>query len=198
MAGIVLYMAKSSESNRLMQDTHPLKVMRFCPRCGSSEFHIDGVRSLKCQSCGFHYYSNSSAAVAALVVDNNGKIMLTTRGIEPGYGKLDLPGGFVDPGESVENALKRELFEELGLKVKSYEYLGSAPNEYIFSEFSVFTIDLVFKVIPETMEGLKAMDDILSFRFYSEEEIDYNDIPASSIKYFVQQYFQNERNKTKG
>ncbi len=178
-----------------MKDTHPLKVMRFCPKCGSSEFHADDSRSLKCQNCSFHYFANSSAAVAALVVNKEGKIMLTTRGIQPGFGKLDLPGGFVEPGESVENALKRELFEELGLKVKSYEYLDSAPNEYVFSDFSVFTIDLVYKVIPETTEGLRPMDDILDFKFYSENEINYEDIPFHSIKHFVQQYFQNERNK---
>lgn len=177
-----------------MQDTHPLKVMRYCPKCGSAKFKVAGERSLKCENCGFHYFANSSTAVAGLVVNDMGKLMLTTRGIEPDYGKLDLPGGFVEPGESLENALKRELFEELGLKVKSLEYLGSAPNEYIFSEFSVFTTDMIFKVIPETIEGLHANDDIIDFKFYREEEINYNDIPASSIKHFVQQYFQNERN----
>ncbi len=177
-----------------MKYTHPLKTMRFCPKCGSSEFKVAGERSLKCPKCGFHYYINSSAAVAALVVSNDGKLLLTTRGIDPNYGKLDLPGGFVDPGESVENALKRELDEELGLKIESFEYLGSAPNEYIFSEFSVFTVDLAFKVVPKTISGLHAMDDILDYKFYSEEEINYNEIPAPSIKHFVQQYFQNERN----
>lgn len=178
-----------------MQKTHPLNVMRFCPRCGSGNFKIEGVRSLKCKSCGFHYFVNAAAAVAALVVNTKGEIMLTTRGINPNYGKLDLPGGFVDPMETVEDALRRELNEELGLKVKSFEYIGSAPNDYVFSEFSTFTIDLAFKVIPETTEGLHAMDDILDFKFYNEDEINYNDIPAPSIKHFVQQFFQNERNK---
>jgi NADH pyrophosphatase NudC (nudix superfamily) len=181
-----------------MRETHPLKAMRYCPKCGSSEFKVAGERSLKCKSCGFHYFINAAAAVAALVVNTDGKIMLTTRGINPNYGMLDLPGGFVDPMESVEDALRRELDEELGLKVKSFEYLGSAPNEYVFSEFSTFTIDLAYKVTPETTEGLCAMDDILDYKFYSEEEIDYNEIPAPSIKHFVQQYFQNERNKITG
>ena len=135
---------------------------------------------------------NSSAAVAALVVILRGKLMLVTRGIEPHYGKFDLPGGFVDPGETAENAVKRELSEELGLKVKSLEYIGSAPNEYIFSGFSVFTLDMAFKVIPETVEGLKPMDDILGYKFYAEHEIDYEHIPAASIKLFVKQFFENE------
>jgi len=89
-----------------MQKTHPLNVLRFCPKCGSPDFNIAGERSLKCKSCGFHYYINASAAVAALVTDGNGKLMLVTRGVEPDYGKLDLPGGFVDHFESVEDAVQ--------------------------------------------------------------------------------------------
>jgi len=175
-----------------MPSTHPLNVIKFCPKCGSPEFKISGTRSMKCETCSFHIFFNSSAAVAALITDENGKLMLVKRGVEPDYGKLDLPGGFVDPGETAENAVKRELFEELGLKVKSLKYINSAPNEYIFSEFSVFTLDLVFHVIPESVSNLKPMDDILEYRFYSEDEIDYNEIPASSMKQFVKDYFKNE------
>jgi ADP-ribose pyrophosphatase YjhB (NUDIX family) len=173
-------------------DTHPLKTLKFCPKCGSDEFKPAGERSLKCGHCGFHFYINAVAAVAALVVDGEGKLMLVTRGVEPGYGKLDLPGGFVDPGENLEDGLKRELEEELGLKIKSCEYIGSAPNEYIFSEYTIFTLDLAFKVIPLSLDGLQPMDDILRYGFYRKEEIDFNEIFAPSIKKFVLQYFQNE------
>ena len=102
-----------------MQHTDPLKVLKYCPKCGSPEFYKAGDRSLKCKDCGFHYFNNSSAAVAALVQNEEGKLMLVKRGVEPHYGKLDLPGGFVDPGETAEDAVRRELSEELGLKVRS-------------------------------------------------------------------------------
>jgi NADH pyrophosphatase NudC (nudix superfamily) len=172
-----------------MQITHPLNVLKFCPKCGSPEFHQSGDRSLKCDRCSFHFFINSAAAVAALVSDEDGKLLLTTRAVDPDSGMLDLPGGFIDPGESAENALKRELEEELSMKVKSLEYIGSAPNEYIFSGYSVFTLDMAFRVIPESVTGLVAMDDILDYRFYAEDEIDYTQIPAPSIKSFVKQYF---------
>lgn len=173
-----------------MQKTHPLNVLRFCPKCGSPHFDIVGERSLKCRACGFHFFINASAAVAALVTDGKNRLMLVTRGIEPDYGKLDLPGGFVDHNESVETAVKRELFEELGMKVKSLKYISSAPNEYIFSGFSVFTIDMAFEVIPESVDNLKPMDDILEYRFYAENEFNYDDIPAPSIKQFVKDFFK--------
>jgi NAD+ diphosphatase len=173
-----------------MQKTHPLNVLKFCPKCGSPQFDIAGERSLKCGTCGFHYYINASAAVAALVTDGTGKLMLVTRGIEPDYGKLDLPGGFVDHFESAEDALKRELFEELGIKVKSMKYISSSPNEYIFSGFTVFTIDLAFEVFPESLIDLKPMDDILEYGFYAENEFNYDDIPALSMKQFVKEFFK--------
>ncbi len=174
-----------------MSKTHPLKVLKYCPKCASPDFNLSGERSLKCATCGFHYYVNSAAAVAALVRNTQGKLMLVTRGVEPNYGKLDLPGGFIDPLESAENAVQRELFEELGLKVKSMVYTGSFPNTYVFSDFSVFTLDMAFKVIAESLDNLKPMDDILDYNFYSEEELNYDDIPAPSIKQFVKTYFRN-------
>ena len=175
-----------------MKITNPIEVLKYCPKCGSKSFKKEGDRSLKCSDCGFHFFINSAAAVAALVVNDKGKLMLVTRGVEPNYGKLDLPGGFIDPGESAEKAIKRELMEELGLKVKTLKYIGSAPNEYIFSDFTVYTLDIAFLVKPETTVDLHAMDDIIDFKFYAESEINYDDIPAPSIKKFVKDFFRNE------
>ncbi|NLB26566.1 MAG: NUDIX domain-containing protein, partial [Bacteroidales bacterium] len=110
--------------------------------------------------------------------------------IEPDYGKLDLPGGFINPGETAENAVKRELNEELGLKVKSVKYIGSLPNEYLFDGLIVFTLDMAFSVEPYSLDNLKPMDDISDFGFFSEKEIDYNNIPAPSIRSFVKQFFK--------
>ena len=76
------------------------------------------------------------------------------------------------------------------MKVKSMKYISSAPNEYIFSGFSVFTVDLAFEVIPESIDNLKPMDDILEYRFYAESEFSYYDIPAPSIKQFVINFFK--------
>ncbi len=173
-----------------MQPTHPFNVFRYCPKCSSPRFDISGERSLSCPDCGFQYFVNSVAAVAALVSDEKGNLLLTTRGVEPHYGKLDLPGGFIDPGETAEEAVARELYEELGLKVKSANYVGSSTNEYVYAGFSVFTLDLAFRVIPESVEGLKAMDDILDFRFYAFGEIDLNQVPAPSIRKFINQFFK--------
>ncbi len=177
-----------------MSNTHPLKVLKYCPKCGSHDFVASCEHSLVCESCGFHYFLNAAAAVAALITDDEGKLMLVTRGVEPDYGKLDLPGGFIDPQETAENAVARELSEELGLKVRTMEYLGSAPNEYVFSAFTVFTLDMAFKVSAESLDNLIPKDDILAYKFYHKDEINYDDIPAPSIKQFVKDYFNEAQN----
>ena len=89
---------------------------------------------------------NAAAAVAAIIFNDEGKLLFTRRAIQPYKGMLDLLGGFVDHMETAENALCRELNEELGITATELEYFCSSPNEYPFSGLSVFTLDLVFKV----------------------------------------------------
>ncbi|NQU86532.1 MAG: NUDIX domain-containing protein [Mariniphaga sp.] len=177
-----------------MPDSNPINVFKFCPKCGSENFPAISKRSLKCASCGFHYFINSSTAVAGIVINTKGELLLTRRAIQPHFGMLDLPGGFVDPGESAENALIRELKEELGIEVEAMEYFGSAPNEYIYSEFTVFTLDLAYCVKPVSLEGLKPMDDISGFEFVLPEKVDFNELPAISMQYFVRQLINKNGN----
>jgi len=126
-------------------NTHPKDVIKHCPKCGCNEFITnDEGRSFNCEGCHFNYYLNNSAAVACLIFNTEGKLLLTRRAIEPAKGMLDLPGGFIEPMESAEAAVVREIKEELGILITNAEYLVSFPNEYIYSDFSVFTVDLAF------------------------------------------------------
>ena len=173
---------------------HPVHIFRFCPVCGSGKFSREGNRSLKCGNCGFHYYVNSAAAVAALIFNSSGQLLVTRRGVEPDIGKIDLPGGFIDPGESAEEALRRELREELGIGDVRLTYLISASNEYHFSGITVFTTDLAFKAEPSTLLNLQAGDDITSFEWVNPESVDPEEIPAPSIRYFIKEIASHERN----
>ena len=173
--------------------THPGKTIHFCPKCGNKHFPFDGHKSFKCQQCGFHFFINTAAAVAAIIENESGQILLTTRAFEPNKGLLDLPGGFVDPLESAENAVIREIKEELNLDVASTKYIISFPNEYIFSDYTVFTTDLGFLVKVKDFNSITSMDDISDYQFISPKDIDYSKICAPSIVKIIQHYISNNR-----
>lgn len=88
-------------------NANALSFFRFCPHCGSANFIDNDFKSKRCRDCGFVYYLNASAATAAFILDDRGRLLAEHRKLEPSKGKLDLPGGFVDMGEAVEEGMKR-------------------------------------------------------------------------------------------
>ena len=139
--------------------SHPLEQFHFCPRCGSSHFNVHDFKSKRCADCGFTYYFNPSAATVAVIVDEHGRLLTCRRAKEPAKGTLDLPGGFVDPGESNEEGLLREVREETGASVTIERFLFSLPNTYLFSGFLVHTADCFFLCRPVPGACLEAHDD---------------------------------------
>jgi hypothetical protein len=93
----------------------PIDLFRFCPRCGHSrQPENQGQCPLSCSGCGLVFYFNPTVAAAAFVFDPEGKILLIRRAKDPSAGKLGVPGGFIDIGESAEEGLRREVSEEVG------------------------------------------------------------------------------------
>lgn len=177
----------------MQKNIEPGNVFAFCPRCGSAQFRMTGSRAKKCRNCSFTYYFNASAAVAALIFDDKGRLLLTRRAVEPHRGMLDLPGGFTEPNESAEEAVARELKEELGVEVIGQKYLCSFPNEYPFSGLSVSTLDLAFTVQVKSLENMEPMDDIAAFEFYAPEEVPLDEIAGSSIRKIVERALGREQ-----
>lgn len=105
------------------QHGHPFldpSTIRFCPLCGGGLVREavppDQREQAVCARCRFVFYLNPKV-VAGTVPEQDGKILLTRRAINPGRGLWTFPGGFVEFGESVTDAAVRETFEETGLKV---------------------------------------------------------------------------------
>ncbi|MEA2197536.1 MAG: hypothetical protein QOJ25_1587 [Solirubrobacteraceae bacterium] len=96
---------------------------RFCPRCGQPA-DVDFPRSIACTHCGYSAYFNPKPVAAAIPIDDEGRVILLRRGFEPGQGRWTFPGGFVDLGESVEEAARRETDEELGIAIELGRLVG--------------------------------------------------------------------------
>ncbi len=112
-----------------------LAEVRFCPRCGR-EADVDYPRKLTCSHCGYQAYSNPKPVAAAIPVDAAGRIILLRRGFAPSRGRWVFPGGFVELGESVEEAARREVDEELGMAIE----LGKLVGIYSHAEDRVVLI----------------------------------------------------------
>ncbi len=169
--------------------THPADVIKCCPKCGSKAFITnDNGRSFNCEECRFNFYLNNSAAVACLIFNSEGKLLLTRRAVEPAKGMLDLPGGFVEPMESAEDAVIREINEELGVTVTGSEYLASFPNEYIFSGFSVFTVDLAFVCSVNDLSAIVPADDVSDVEFMFPEEVKKEELCSESMSQIISRY----------
>ncbi len=174
-------------------DTHPKNTFKYCLCCGSNKVNYKPNNSLHCQACNFQFFVNAAAAVAVLILNEKGELLLTKRAFEPSKGTLDLPGGFVDINESAEQALRRELREELQVEVTNIQYLGSYPNEYVYSGLTIFTLDMAFACRAVDFKTLKANDDVADFAFYPLSEINLDKIGLTSIRNIIKDFINSHR-----
>jgi NAD+ diphosphatase len=99
---------------------------RFCSRCGGGLVVSGGGYVLECESCERHHFPRTDPAVIMLVVDDEDRALL---GRQPSWpaGRFSTLAGFVDPGESLEQAVAREVMEEAGVEVADVTYFGNQP-----------------------------------------------------------------------
>lgn len=98
---------------------------RFCGGCGASLAHSEKERMLYCSNCGQTEYPKLSPAVIIAVTHGNRLLMSKYAGRE--YKKYALLAGFAEIGETIEDTVRREVMEEVGLKVKNLHYYKSQP-----------------------------------------------------------------------
>ena len=163
-------------------------LFNYCPICGSSSFVPNNEKSKRCERCGFVFYMNASAAVAAFIVNEAGELLVCRRTKEPAKGTLDLAGGFVDNDETAEEALKREINEELGAQVTDARYLFSLPNKYEYSGLTVPTLDLFYECTLQSTKNLMPSDDVEECFFVPLKEIDVELFGLKSIKEGLARY----------
>jgi NAD+ diphosphatase len=101
---------------------------RFCGQCGTATELVPGERARKCPACGHTAYPRISPAIIVLIT--RGDEVLLARGRNFPSGFYSTPAGFVEPGETLEEAVAREIKEEVGIDVKDIRYFGSQPWPY--------------------------------------------------------------------
>jgi NAD+ diphosphatase len=99
---------------------------RFCPRCGGRTRSESGGHIRVCEVDGSQHFPRTDPAVIVLVVDQKDRCLLGRSAAWPGR-RFSTLAGFVEPGETPEHAVVRELYEEVGVRVTSCSYAGAQP-----------------------------------------------------------------------
>jgi ADP-ribose pyrophosphatase YjhB (NUDIX family) len=182
----------------------------YCPSCASKKINFENGKAFRCPDCGFVYYHNTAAATGCIIsvgeigVSAGRRILFLVRGKEPAKGKLDLPGGFVDPGEGALEGLYRELQEEIGWAPpvpkgaalsEFFTLFASFPNMYPYKNIAYNTCDLYFSIhAPELREqDLKLEEaEIAAVRFLKPEDINYSEIAFDSTRRAVKAFLAKQ------
>jgi ADP-ribose pyrophosphatase YjhB (NUDIX family) len=106
-----------------------MKPRKFCPFCGAANKPMEGTLHRTCSRCGGADYLNPAPAVGVAILDGD-RILLSLRAREPKKGQWDLVGGFVDAGETVQQAAHREVLEETGCRVVDLDLRLVAVGDY--------------------------------------------------------------------
>ena len=159
---------------------------KYCPQCGGPlERRIikaSGPERLVCHVCQYVLYEDPKVAVIA-VVPKDGGVVMTRRGVNPSYGLWVLPGGFMDVGELLEEAVVREVEEEANLKVRVDRLLG------VYSYKDSDTVVVAY--LTEYLEGqMAAGEEVLDIGVFADGEIPWDKIPFRATKSTLDKYFR--------
>jgi ADP-ribose pyrophosphatase YjhB (NUDIX family) len=162
----------------------------FCPSCGGRllgrTLRAGEPERLVCEACGFVFYMDPKVAVGTIISTDDQRVVLVRRAIEPGYGLWVFPGGYVDRGESLQDAALREAREESGLEIRIDELV----NVYSYGGMSPIVI-----VYAATMVGgeLCTDEECLEARLFTPAEIPWDALAFRSTREGLEQYFKTVR-----
>ena len=141
---------------------------QYCPKCGSPTTVVRGGWVRTCFNDNFEVFPRTDPAIIVSVTDDEDRILLGAQGTWADN-RWSVLAGFVEPGESLNHAVLREVLEESGLRVRNPRYLGSQPWPYPHSLMLAFTaeIDPDFAHLSATPDG----QEIIRLRWFSRQDI---------------------------
>jgi ADP-ribose pyrophosphatase YjhB (NUDIX family) len=152
-----------------------------CPICGSAELRREG-EGVTCGNCGHRDFNNPIAAVAVFVFDPEGRVLMIKRAKEPAMGMWAPPGGFINAGETLEEAAAREIAEETGLELRDLQYLCSFPNNYVYRGLSRPVSDVFFVAQASSHEVKTQEEEVSGFRYVLPEEVVSAELAFDSMR----------------
>lgn len=152
---------------------------RFCSQCGSGNLlrrwpEADTHERLLCGVCG-HVLYDYPRVIAGCLVEHDGRYLLCRRAIEPRRGYWTLPAGYMEIGESAEEAALRETLEESGIRARilaPYSIFNASTINQVYLIFRAEVIEIFGDAGPETQEC----------RFFAPEDLPWGELTYPSIR----------------
>jgi ADP-ribose pyrophosphatase YjhB (NUDIX family) len=161
----------------------PAELFRFCPRCAAPRPSENlGQTPLRCTSCSFTFYFNPTVAAAAFIFDAAGRVLLIRRAKDPSAGKLGVPGGFIDFGESAEDGMRREVREEVGLELDRVRFIVSFPNLYHYRDVIYPVVDLYFSADALDPDSARPLDAVAGIEWRTPAEVPDAEMAFDSMR----------------
>jgi ADP-ribose pyrophosphatase YjhB (NUDIX family) len=149
-----------------MEESPFFAAWKHCPSCAGA-LRIE-KNAAECRACGRRVYANPAPTASALVLDDDGRVLLARRAGDPGAAMWDLPGGFIEEGEDPLSSLRRELEEEAGVEIEPVEFLGAFSDRY--GENGIYTINFYWTARIVSGEPAPA-DDVADLAWFAPEEL---------------------------
>jgi len=159
--------------------------VKFCANCAAPVLRRvppgDSLPRYVCDQCGEIHYQNPRLVVGC-IPEQDGKLLLCRRAIEPRYGYWTLPAGFMENGETTREGALRETLEEAGARVE----LGEA-----FSMISVPRVNQVHLFFLSRVTEMQAAPgaETLEIRLFDESEIPWKDIAFRTVAMTLRYWF---------
>lgn len=166
--------------------SHPHAFSRYCMHCGqrltTAVPEGDTRRRLVCIDCGFVHYLNPRPVAATLPIRADGRLLLVRRAIEPRLGTWVFPGGYMDLGESAEEAAIRETREEANLEVRNLELLG------VFTRVEPGVVVIVYEA--EAVGEASAGDETLEVGWFARHEIPWDELAFDTTEWALKAWVE--------
>ena len=156
---------------------------QFCGRCGTGTVLDEKDMMLKCPSCGQVHYPRIAPAI--IVAIRKGSELLMAKHSYHEQIRYALVAGFVEPGESIEEAVHREVLEEIGIKIKNLKYKKS--QSWPFPNSLMLAFEAEYESGDIHVDG----DEILKAKWFKKDEIIRYDSDISISDWLVQNFIDS-------
>ena len=165
-----------------------MNIFKFCPICKYSlrKARMDGRKRLVCQKCGWIHYENPLPVAVCVAKDRKNRILIARRNLKPCINKWALPGGFIELGETSEDACLRELQEETGLKGKIKRLIGV----YIQKSRHYRSILVIGYEVNVSKSTLSLNNELKEAKFFAKETLP--SIPFLSHREMIKDFLSHE------